>query len=111
MLQHGQTETDGQPPVSIKTSIHQLLRLIFPSHTRPSVFILFFTCLRKATHSKLDEALSFEVQKCRALVCSALLPDCVSTQHQTDSTPFWYYCLFDLSLSVSLSLFSPMSFH
>lgn len=32
-------------------------------------------------------------------------------QHQKDSTPFWYYCLLDLSLSVSLSLFSPMSFH
>lgn len=43
MLQHGQTETDGQPPVSIKTSIHQLLRLIFPSHTRPTVYLLFFS--------------------------------------------------------------------
>lgn len=119
MLQDGKTGTDGQPPVSIKASIHQLLHLIFLSHTWPTVNLLFFfTCLGKATHSKLDKARSFEAQKCRALVCSALLPDCVSTrrtQHPFGITAssifpclsrslFSLLCPFTSSFSHSVSL-------
>lgn len=66
----------------------------------------FFTCLGKATCSKLDEAHSFEAQKCGALVCAALLLDCVSAP---DGLNTLSVLLPPQSSTVSLSLLCPFT--